>query len=347
MTPRGDLQLDRLARGNAQLQLDDVEPCHLLGDRVLDLDPAVQLEEVDVGAVDQELGRAGALVADRLRERDGAGGDPRPGGRVEADRGRLLDQLLMAALDRAVPRAENGDAAGVSEQLRLDMARPLEIPLAEHRPVAEGRLGLALGRRERVVQLGRGANDAHPPAAASGGSLDDERIADLGGRALRHGRHACLARDPLRRELVAAEPERLGRRADPGEPGGDHRLGEVAVLGQEAVAGMDGVGLGRECGANLLGGIEIRVDLDRPVRTSGVVGAAIVAGGDGDRLDPEPLAGPEDAGGDLAAVRNDEPADRHGCTLCRAVTVSVALVMGTKTGCTGWARSLLRSSWRR
>ena len=122
---------------------------------MLDLDPAVQLEEVDVGAVDEELGRAGALVADRLRERDGAGGDPRPGRRVEADGGRLLDELLMAPLDRAVARAENGDAAGVPEELRLDVARPLEVALAEHRAVAERRLRLALGRCERVVQLGR------------------------------------------------------------------------------------------------------------------------------------------------------------------------------------------------
>ena len=74
-----------LAGGDAELQLDDVEACHLLGDRMLDLDPAVQLEEVDVGPVDEELGRAGALVADRLRERDGAGRDPRPGPWVEAE----------------------------------------------------------------------------------------------------------------------------------------------------------------------------------------------------------------------------------------------------------------------
>ena len=138
---------------------------------MLHLDPAVELEEVDVGAVDEELGRAGALVADRLRERDGAGGDPRPGGRVEADGGRFLDQLLVAALDRAVPRAENGDAARVAEQLRLDVARPLEIALAEHRAVAERRLGLALRplrarrparRAERTTRIPR----PPPPAAA-------------------------------------------------------------------------------------------------------------------------------------------------------------------------------------
>ena len=78
---------------------------------------------------------------------------------------------------------------------------------------------------------------------------------------------------------------------------------------------MDSVGAGGERSADLLGGIEIRGDLDRLARAPRVVGAAVVAGGDGDRLDPEPLAGPEDASGDLAAVCNDEPADRHGCTL--------------------------------
>ena len=152
----------------------------------------------------------GALVPDRLRERDRAGGDPRPGRRVETDGGRLLDELLMAPLDRAVARAENGDAARVPEELCLDMARPLEVPLAEHRAVAECRLRLALRGCERVVQLGRRANDAHASSASAGGCLDEERIADLGGRALRHGGDAGLARDALRCELVATEPERAG-----------------------------------------------------------------------------------------------------------------------------------------
>src|SRR4051794_22110094 len=108
----------------------------------------------------------------------------------------------MAALDRAVTRAENCDFARVAEQLSLDVARPLQIPLAEDGAVAERCLRLPLRRGERFVELGRGAHDAHAAAAATGGSLDEERIADLVGRALRHGRDACLLRDPLRRKLV-------------------------------------------------------------------------------------------------------------------------------------------------
>ena len=60
----------------------------------------------------------------------------------------------MTALDRAVTGAENGDAAFVAEQLRLDVTRALEIPLAEHRAVAERCLSLALCSRECVLQLG-------------------------------------------------------------------------------------------------------------------------------------------------------------------------------------------------
>ena len=44
--------------------------------------------------------------------------------------------------------------------------------------------------------------------------------------------------------LRAHGGDRLGRRADPGQPGVDHGLREGGVLGQEAVAGMDRVGAG-------------------------------------------------------------------------------------------------------
>ncbi len=61
----------RLAGGDPQLQRDEVEAGDELGDRVLDLQAGVHLEEeegrfgvVEGGAVEQELDRPGALVAD-------------------------------------------------------------------------------------------------------------------------------------------------------------------------------------------------------------------------------------------------------------------------------------------
>ena len=104
-----------LARGDAELQLDEVEPGQLLGDRMLDLDAAVQLEEVDVGAVDEELGRAGAPVADRLVRRRPPPAATRAAQARGRGRGRgLLDELLVAPLHRAVALAEHGHAPCVS-----------------------------------------------------------------------------------------------------------------------------------------------------------------------------------------------------------------------------------------
>ena len=79
--------------------------------------------------------------------------------RIEAGSGGLLDELLVAPLDRAVALAEHGHTAAVPEDLRLDVAGALEVALAEHRAVAERRLGLAPGCRERLVEAGGGADD--------------------------------------------------------------------------------------------------------------------------------------------------------------------------------------------
>ena len=51
------------ALGDADLRLDDVDAGHLLGDRVLDLDARIDLDEVEGAGIGihQELDRAGAL----------------------------------------------------------------------------------------------------------------------------------------------------------------------------------------------------------------------------------------------------------------------------------------------
>ena len=57
----------RRALGDGELQLDEVEPGDELGDRVLDLQPGVHLEEPEAAVrLEQELDRAGTDVADGL-----------------------------------------------------------------------------------------------------------------------------------------------------------------------------------------------------------------------------------------------------------------------------------------
>ena len=66
---------------------------------------------------------------------------------------------------------------------------------------------------------------------------------------------ATLARtggDPFSLELVAADAQRLGRRADPADACSLHRLCELGALGEKPVAGMDGVGVGLGRGADVL-----------------------------------------------------------------------------------------------
>ena len=62
----------RLAGGDPDLLLDQVDPGDHLGDGVLDLDPGVDLDEVEVVVgVDQELAGPGVDVAGGLGQPDG------------------------------------------------------------------------------------------------------------------------------------------------------------------------------------------------------------------------------------------------------------------------------------
>ena len=118
------LQPERLAGGDAQLQLDEIEPGDRLGDGMLDLQPRVHFHEIELAvAVEQEFQRAGALVADRLDRGDRDRAHPRPQFRRHRRRRRFLDQFLVPPLHRAIALAEmDGVAMAVAEHLDFDVA---------------------------------------------------------------------------------------------------------------------------------------------------------------------------------------------------------------------------------
>ena len=132
------------------------------------------------------------------------------------------------------------------------------------------------------------ADDAHPAPAAACGRLHEQREAELRRLAARHDRHAGLDRDPARLDLVAAGAERVRRGADPEQPGRADRLGEVAALGEEAVAGVDRVGARPQRGLDVLLRPEVRADLLALVRRARVQRAEVVGRRDRDRRDAEP-----------------------------------------------------------
>ena len=245
---------ERRAGRDPQLGLHQVDVGDLLGDRVLDLDPRVHLDEdvVAVG-VEQELDGAGVAVADLAGEADGVGAHPLADLRVEVRRRRDLDDLLVPALHRAVALEEvHHLARAVGQDLHLDVARVDDRLLDEHGRVAEGALGLAHAGLDRLAQVLGAVDPAHAATAAAGDRLDEQRegiAAAASTRAstsvrrldARQGRHAGRLGRGDGPRLVAGQLEDLGRRPDEGDAGVGARLGQGRVLGQEAVARVDRV----------------------------------------------------------------------------------------------------------
>src|SRR5262249_35340117 len=115
-----------LAGGDAYLLADEVDAGDQLGDGVLDLDAGIHLDEVEVvPGRDEELAGAGRVVAGLSRQPNGGLTHGAADGVGEVGGRRLLDELLVAALEGALALPEVDHAAvAVAEQLHLDVAGP-------------------------------------------------------------------------------------------------------------------------------------------------------------------------------------------------------------------------------
>jgi hypothetical protein len=103
--------------------LHDVDAGDQFGHRVLDLHPGVHLDEIELAVLVQELEGAGAAVAD-LRQASAQRSPMRSISARDARRRRLLDDLLVAALHRAVALAQiDRVAVGLSASTWISMWR--------------------------------------------------------------------------------------------------------------------------------------------------------------------------------------------------------------------------------
>jgi hypothetical protein len=196
--------------------------------------------------------------------------------------------------------------------------------------------GLGAGGLHRVDQRRLGVHHPHAAPATAARGLDDDRVADRTARLddlLRvvgqgafgagHARHAGLDHGLLGRHLVAHHPDRRRGGPDEREATALDPLGEVGVLRQKAVAGVDRLGVrhlgGRDDGRH----VEIalrrggRADAHRFVGKAHVLGVAVGFGIDHDRLDAEFAARALDAKGDLAPIR-DQDLLEHAARLIRS-----------------------------
>ena len=312
----------RLPRRDAQLGLHQVDVGDLLGHRVLNLDARVHLDEdVAPRRVEQELDRARVDVADLPGEPHRVGAHPRAQLRVQMRCGRDLDDLLVAALHRAVALVQVDHVAGrVGEHLHLDVAGVSDGLLDEDGRVTERGLRLAHARLDRRAQRPRLLDTAHAAAAAprhrlhedgegKGQRLLDERV-NIGARrdAAQRG-HAGRPGGGDRSRLVAGQGEHARVRADERDARVSARLGQGRVLRQEAVAGVDGIGARLDGGLDDQPGVEVGphrmpglADLVRLVGLEPVLGIAVLVGEHRHRLGAELVGGAEGADRDLAAV---------------------------------------------
>src|SRR5665647_3003786 len=94
--------------------------------------------------------------------------------------GRLLDDLLVASLYRAVAHAERPRRSlAIGNDLHLNVPGASDKTLEKHHSVAEGARGLVTSTFERVGQLVVGGDHSNAATAATGRRLEHQRVADL------------------------------------------------------------------------------------------------------------------------------------------------------------------------
>ena len=202
---------------------------------MLDLEPRVHLEEGRLRrVVDEELAGPGTDVADRAGERQRGLAEPLAERGVDRRRRRLLEDLLVAALDRAVAFAEV-DAVAVAHRTGPGSRRGGAPSTRRSRMSRSSPNAAVASRRAAASASGRRlglADRAHALAAAAGRGLDEQ----AGSRSGRRGVERVVrlvgvvvaGRGPGRRARPPAGAPRpcrpsRGSRPAAGRPSGSRR----------------------------------------------------------------------------------------------------------------------------
>ncbi len=123
-----------------------------------------------------------------------------------------------------------------------------------------------------MFEFSLAAHNAHAAPAAAHGGFYDHRIADLGRESARFGcgayrffrpgkhRYASRIRQPPSRRFVSEEFEQFGGRSNKGDASLLARASKFRILGQETVAGMNGVDALFLSQCNDAGNVEIGFD---------------------------------------------------------------------------------------
>ena len=215
-------------------------------------------------------------------------------------------------------------AVFVGENLKLDVMGIDDELFDVDVGIAEGLFGLEARGVVALHEAPFVTGDAHPAPSTAGDRLDHDGKADFsrdldgfffavdGSVAAWRNRHSGLAGAFAGGILVAHEANGTGGRTDELDVAARAHLREMRVLREEAVARMNCIHVGDLRGADDAIDLEIalragrRPDADGFIRELDMEAFHVGLGIDGDRLDAELFAGPNDAQGDFAAVGDED-----------------------------------------
>ncbi len=237
----------------------------------------------------------------------------------------------MAALDGALTLAEGDGGLAVAQHLHLDVAGSGDVAFEVDGGVVETGLGLGTRRRELGQKPAWLVHDLHAPATAAAGGLDDHGQADafqglLGlavgfdDRGARHDGDAGGLHGMAGGYLVAHGAHDVGLGPDPGQAALLHDLGEIGVLRQKPVAGMDGISPRHLGGADEGGDVVVALarggwaDAHLLVGETHMQGIRVGGGMNRHRTQAEVPAGADHPQGDLAPIRYENLLE-HACTV--------------------------------
>jgi hypothetical protein len=231
----------------------------------------------------------------------------------------------MTALHRTVTFTQVDDVAVcVAQDLKFDVPGTLQIFLDVHVSITESGECFGTGQMKGAGEVVRIGRHAHPLPSTTSRGLDYYREAYLGGeterlvgilnrtRSARDDWDTDILHGASGGSFVAHDTDLLGGGAYKSDVGGDTGLGELSVLGQEAIAWMNSVSAcDLRCG-NYARNVEVRFTCRRRPYTDVVVGKANVQGltvgfrVHGHGLHAQFTARPDDTQRYFAAIRYED-----------------------------------------
>ena len=265
--------MELIAFSNFDLGLHDIDTGNLLGNGMLNLNTRVNLDEVELAVgSSKEFYSAGADIINVLHQLYSCVADSLALLYRQSEGRSDFYELLMTTLYGAVTLEQVHEVAmRIADNLHLDMLRVLQIFFQIDFIIAKSLFRFALGHIICSHCLFSVMDNAHAAAAAAVDSFNNNRIAGFFTKVqhLLHGVYSALGAGNHRNacqlsllagvELVAEHNQMLQTRADEGDALLSAAAGQVAVLGQEAVAGVDGVDIMLTCNAQDVFDIKISV----------------------------------------------------------------------------------------